>query len=80
MDVDDRDRQGSSADRAGDNVVRFPRDWIGPLEELVPFGPAADRAERLSAGAVTSAPALSADAFWGEQRNRFTRFCEPRAR
>jgi hypothetical protein len=25
--------------------VRFPGDWVGPLEELVPFGPSADRAE-----------------------------------
>lgn len=26
------------------NVVRFPRDWLGPREELVPFGPRAGRA------------------------------------
>ncbi|MFL5829064.1 MAG: hypothetical protein ACJ76X_04035 [Solirubrobacteraceae bacterium] len=25
------------------NVVRLPRDWLGPREELVPFGPAAER-------------------------------------
>jgi hypothetical protein len=25
-----------------DNVVRLPREWIGPLEELVPIGPRAD--------------------------------------
>jgi hypothetical protein len=26
-----------------DNVVRLPREWIGPLEDLVPIGPRADR-------------------------------------
>ncbi len=56
----DERRQGPSTDDTADNVVRFPRDWIGPLEELVPFGPSADRA------AAVEAPTLSADAFWGE--------------
>lgn len=27
----------------GGVILRFPGDWVGPLEELVPFGPAADR-------------------------------------
>lgn len=36
--------QGQNADPnengvLGDNVVRFPRDWIGSLDELVPIGP-----------------------------------------
>ncbi len=35
-----------------DNVVRLPTEWIGPPEELVPIGRAADRT-------------LSADSFWG---------------
>ena len=25
---------------SGDNIVRFPGDWFGPREELVPIGPA----------------------------------------
>lgn len=35
---------GGSEDR-DDNVVRLPRDWLGPRDELVPFGPGADRNE-----------------------------------
>lgn len=45
-----------------DNVVRLPRDWIGPREELIPFGPAADR----QAAEDDSAPPSAAD-FWGEE-------------
>lgn len=26
-----------------DKVIRLPRDWLGPREELVPFGPSAER-------------------------------------
>ncbi len=44
MGSDDGHRQGTESDGATDNVVRFPGDWIGPLEDLVPIGPAADRA------------------------------------
>jgi hypothetical protein len=39
------------------NVVPFPRDWLGPREELIPFGPSARDEPRVP-------PA--ADAFWGE--------------
>jgi hypothetical protein len=50
------------------NVVRLPRDWLGPREELVPFGP---RAEAASAAATTApsaaAAAPSASDFWGEE-------------
>jgi hypothetical protein len=38
----------------GGVILRFPRDWVGPLEELVPFGPSADREPP------------SAPDFWGE--------------
>jgi hypothetical protein len=44
-----------------DNVVRFPRDWFGPRDELVPFGPSA-RADAETS--ETEAP-WSADDFWG---------------
>lgn len=43
-----------------DNVVKFPRDWIGPPEALVPFGPAADREE------ADREVAFGPDAFWTE--------------
>jgi hypothetical protein len=39
-------------DEAASNVVRLPRDWLGPREELVPFGPAADRAEAAARAAA----------------------------
>jgi len=41
-------------------VVRLPRDWLGPREELVPFGPRAS-----SEGAEESPP--SPNDFWGER-------------
>lgn len=39
-----------------DNVVRLPRDWLGPRDELIPFGPSSDK----------SAAPPTADDFWGE--------------
>lgn len=56
------ERAGAGSDRT-DNVVHFPRDWFGPVEELVPFGPRAS--ERSSAPAE---PGLveDPDVFWGE--------------
>lgn len=54
--------------RAGDeeappqaNVVRLPRDWIGPREDLVPFGPRANMA--------SPAPPPAAEDFWGGERS-----------
>lgn len=54
---------GDNRTEAESNVVRFPRDWIGPREHLVPFGPGADPPRQ------TTAPfglPPSADDFWGE--------------
>ena len=39
------------------NVVRLPRDWLGPREELIPFGPRATQ----------SASVPSPSDFWGER-------------
>ena len=51
------------------NVVRLPRDWLGPREELVPFGPR--RAESEAPDPPATATSLdappSADDFWGER-------------
>lgn len=41
------------------NVVPFPRDWLGPREELIPFGSSA------GSGVEQAAPAPGAEAFWG---------------
>jgi hypothetical protein len=60
MGSDEQRQREPRADDTAANVVRFPRNWIGPLEELVPFGPSAERAT------AVEAPTLSADAFWGE--------------
>lgn len=56
-----QNRQGSRDKAAHDNVIRLPRDWLGPREELVPFGPAAYREEP---GQAKELP-RNADDFWG---------------
>ncbi len=62
MGSDDGHRQGTESDGATDNVVRFPRDWIGPLEDLVPIGPAADRAAAAKREAADRAAAAKREA------------------
>lgn len=59
METDGRDT--NRAGRSGaDNVVPFPRDWIGPLDDLVPFGSAPqDPAEHRELE-----PPFVADSFW----------------
>jgi hypothetical protein len=57
-------KDGNGAARHDENVIRLPRDWLGPPEELVPIGPAARaRAAQLDGGDV---PPPAADAFWSE--------------
>jgi hypothetical protein len=51
---------GEQEARPRANVVRLPRDWLGPREELVPFGPSAS-----SEGTEELPP--SAEDFWGER-------------
>jgi hypothetical protein len=56
-------------------VVRLPRDWLGPREELVPFGPRAgtpDDDQRPTVSSETAAsqlpePPPAAEDFWGER-------------
>jgi hypothetical protein len=60
--VDPEGRQteaGATESSTNDNVVRLPRDWLGPRDELIPFGPSADSAD-------DSVPPPTADDFWGE--------------
>lgn len=61
METDGRDtnRAGSSG---VDNVVPFPRDWIGPLDDLVPFGASTEDGPEEE----EIADAFAADAFWSE--------------
>lgn len=42
-DRDDRGGGQKPDDAGEDKVIRLPRDWLGPREDLVPFGPSADR-------------------------------------
>jgi hypothetical protein len=55
---------GRDTNRAGssgvDNVVQFPRDWIGPVDDLVPIGTSAE------GGGEDIAHVFAADAFWSE--------------
>jgi hypothetical protein len=60
---------GGEAGRTLGNVVQFPRDWLGPRDELVPIGRIAypeseERREEQKQG--ESAPPPGPDAFWGE--------------
>ena len=50
--------------RSDENVVRFPRDWVGPLDELLPIGPL-PRSPASEPSAEAGLPP-SADAFWSE--------------
>ena len=55
--------EGGEESLEGDNVVRLPRDWLGPREELIPFGPAAYTAEDERLGESRTPP--TARDFWG---------------
>jgi hypothetical protein len=50
---------------ATENVVRLPRDWLGPRDELVPIGPRARAAQPPDTASVESLPPDAAS-FWGE--------------
>lgn len=51
------------------NVLRFPKNWFGPTEDLVPFGPRAEGGAAASEAPVvelTPPSSATADDFWGE--------------
>ena len=50
---------GGEEPGTNNNVVPFPRDWLGPREELIPFGSSAGY------GVEQSTAAPGAEAFWG---------------
>lgn len=75
MEPEGRDtRRGRERGEDHSNVVRLPRDWIGPREDLVPFGPSA-AASPVAADPETDnvsnlielapEPSLTQDDFWG---------------
>lgn len=55
--------QGDGPDRTAENVVRLPRDWLGPRDELVPMG---SRAPTRQEPDDDAARPPAADSFWGE--------------
>jgi hypothetical protein len=69
--------QGRSEPRLDGKVVRLPVDWLGPREELVPFGPSArgDQPEEAE-GPITP---LRAEDFWGESSAAIHDALEPPA-
>jgi hypothetical protein len=56
---------GDGDERTTENVVRLPRDWLGPRDELVPMGSRARTAETLDDASVESLPPTAAS-FWDE--------------
>lgn len=57
--------QGDEDERTTENVVRLPRDWLGPREELVPMGSRARTAETPDDAPAESLPPTAAS-FWDE--------------
>lgn len=49
------------------NVVRLPREWLGPPEELVPFGPSARARASDRPEPDAQEPAASSPDFWSEE-------------
>jgi hypothetical protein len=65
---DGRQTEGSETAQPVEKVVRLPRDWLGPREDLVPFGPRGTASEPDPSASASSpeAPPSAAD-FWGER-------------
>jgi hypothetical protein len=67
--MNEKDRPTTEGTRNSEdeqNVVRLPRDWLGPREELIPFGPRADEAEGTSVENTSSEAPTAADFWSGE--------------
>lgn len=65
----DRSETQLNGGHGGGNVVPFPRDWIGPTEDLVPIGSSPGerpRDDEVFGSDEELGRALGADAFWGE--------------
>jgi hypothetical protein len=66
-----KSQEGAPETRTVSNVVPFPRDWLGPRDELVPFGrraPAEPEAgeETALVHEISNGPSPGPNAFWGE--------------
>lgn len=58
--------EGNEGTEQTSKVVRLPRDWLGPREHLVSFGPPAPPEPEPEAPPPTPGVPSTADAFWGE--------------
>lgn len=64
--MDSRETMEGGEERgSAGNVVRLPRDWLGPREELVPIGPRARPADQPDDDPAESRPPTAAS-FWDE--------------
>jgi hypothetical protein len=61
---DGRTEDSGGLPRSEENVIRLPRDWVGPPEELVPIGSAART--RAAQRPLDDDVPQAADAFWSE--------------
>jgi hypothetical protein len=77
-----RDAETDGEAENTDNVVRFPRDWFGSLDDLVPIGPSSASSGSTQTGAPDSFHDLAADAddFWGEDAQLAHRAVHTRSR
>jgi hypothetical protein len=63
--VDPDGRQTADGSTLDDNVVRLPRDWLGPRDELIPIGSSANEQSRRADEGLELPP--TANDFWGEE-------------
>ncbi len=69
-------QQNETGTAGADNVIRFPRNWFGSVDELVPIGtPAAEH----PAPEPDSAAVVCADDFWGEGAGALHQAVQPTA-
>src|SRR5579875_2769349 len=69
--MESRDGNGTEGGpQVSDKVIRLPREWLGPPEELVPLGSRAralrEEAEAQAAAEETAELPASASSFWTE--------------
>ncbi len=68
MGTEERGSEHQGRAEQPDNVVRLPRDWLGPRDELVPFGPRASEPPPQPVGVPAEdhddADSPTAEAFW----------------
>ena len=67
MDEGPHSKGANETAQPASKVVRLPRDWLGPHEELIPFGRHSMPPAVEDSGLGTSGPPPNAEDFWGER-------------